>query len=120
MKTGSFINDARFRYVADRQITALLDVCKTPKERLLLALARYGGLRIPSELAQFKKSDGNWERHRFTVPSPKTERKGKASRQVPIFPELRPYLLTFLNSIPDEARLFPELTPETDMLYSFR
>jgi hypothetical protein len=35
----------------------------------------------------------DWERGRFRVTSPKTERhEGKAERWVPIFPELRPYL----------------------------
>jgi hypothetical protein len=37
--------------------------------------------------------DVDWERNRLTVHSPKTERhEGGESRQVPLFPELRPYL----------------------------
>lgn len=35
----------------------------------------------------------NWEAGRITIPSPKTEHHtGHASRVIPIFPELRPYL----------------------------
>ena len=37
--------------------------------------------------------DVDWERNRITVHSPKTEHhEGRESRQIPIFPELRPYL----------------------------
>jgi integrase len=53
---------------------------------------RYGGLRCPSEIALLKWSDVHWDAERLTVTSPKTERYGKATRVVPIFPELRPFL----------------------------
>ena len=61
--------------------------------RLLFALARFGGLRVPSEPLGLQWGDVDWERNRITVHSPKTEHhEGGESRQVPIFPELRPYL----------------------------
>lgn len=57
--------------------------------RLIIAFARYGGLRCPSELVGLKWSDVDWDQSRFTVHSPKTEHHGKSKRIVPLFPELR-------------------------------
>jgi integrase len=60
---------------------------------VIFALARYGGLRIPSELLSLKWEDINWEHNRFTVRSSKTEHHDAGGvRVVPIFPEVRPYL----------------------------
>ncbi len=67
--------------------------CPDDQWRLIFALARYGGLRIPSEIQKLQWADIDWEKSRFTVYSPKTEHvDGKGTRQVPLFPELRPYL----------------------------
>ena len=56
------------------------------------ALARFGGLRIPSEAFSLKWSDVDWERNRMSVPSPKTERLGKTHRVIPLFSLIRPHL----------------------------
>ena len=61
--------------------------------RLIFALSRYGGLQCPSELLALRWADINWKKDRFTVSSSKTEHHaGGESRQVPIFPEILPYL----------------------------
>ncbi len=61
--------------------------------KLIFALARFGGLRTPSETLLLRWADVDWERGRLLIRSPKTEHhEGKDSRLVPIFPELRPYL----------------------------
>ena len=68
----------------------LLDACPNQDWRTIMALARIGGLRCPSELQQLRWSDINWEQNRFLVRSPKMERhEGKQERIVPLFPELR-------------------------------
>jgi len=60
--------------------------------RLIIALGRHGGLRVPSEIFALKWSAVDFERGRFTIRSPKTEHfVGKSFRVCPIFPELRPY-----------------------------
>src|SRR5262249_27074771 len=59
--------------------------------RLLLALARYGGLRTPSEPLALEWTDVNWERGRFRVVAPKTKHEDGGERWVPLFPELRPF-----------------------------
>lgn len=89
---GKATNNARRVFVARDVIERVLEACPDWQWRLVLALARYGGLRCPSEIAPLKWSDINWDTERFTVSSPKTERYGKESRIVPLFPELRPFL----------------------------
>jgi integrase len=57
--------------------------------RLLFALARWGGVRVPSEPSRLKWSDIDWENTRMTIHSPKTEHhEGHEQRVIPIFPEL--------------------------------
>lgn len=55
-------------------------------------LARYLGLRTPSEPFSLKWTDIDWEHARMKVPSPKTAAHGKAFRIVPILPQVRPHL----------------------------
>ena len=77
----------RFIDVATSQ--AILESCPDKEWRVIFALARFGGLRCPSEVLGLNWSDVNWERGRFKVRSPKTKRSGKGERVVPLFPELR-------------------------------
>ncbi len=87
------VNTDRFYFVNRADSQKVLDACPDAQWRLLFALSRYGGLRCPSEHLALRWGDIDWERGRMTVHSPKTERhEGKASRVVPIFPELRPQL----------------------------
>ena len=80
-------NPDRFYFVTREETQAVLDACPDTQWRLLFALARFGGLRTPSEPLALRWCDVDWERDRFTINSPKT-----GPRQSPIFPELRPYL----------------------------
>ena len=87
-------NPERFAFIDPATAERVIDACPDAEWRLLFALARYGGLRIPSEAYALRWCDIDWARDRFTVRSPKTEHhEGKASRVVPIFPELLPHLL---------------------------
>ena len=86
-------NEARQRFITREQVQKAIDACPDAEWRLLVALARYGGLRIPSEALSLKWEHVDWERDRITVPSPKTEHhEGKGKRLIPMFPELKPYL----------------------------
>ena len=60
--------------------------------RLLIALSRWGGLRVPSEALALEWRHIDWAGGTFTVPCSKTARTGKPYRVVPIFGELLPYL----------------------------
>ena len=77
------------QHFIDRQVTArLLDKAPNADWRCVIALCRFGGLRCPSEVLSLEWPHIDWERLRITVPSPKTENHGKASREIPLFPEL--------------------------------
>jgi len=77
--------------------------------RLLIALARFAGLRIPSEAFSLRWGDVNWAEGRLVVPSPKTATVGKPYRVIPIFPLLRPYLEEAWDATPDGTEyIFPE------------
>ena len=87
---GSFVNDDNNRTISMQEYAKLLDACPNQEWRTIIALARIGGLRCPSELQQLRWSDIDWEKHWFVVRSSKTEHhEGKDKRTVPLFPELR-------------------------------
>jgi integrase len=93
LKAGKQANEARMRYVPVADIRRVIDKCPTPEWKLLFALARFGGLRVPSESELLEWTDIDWKRGRMTVRSPKTEHhEGRGSRLVPLFPELVPFL----------------------------
>jgi integrase len=86
-------NPSRFYFITREEAEKVLAACPDAQWRLLFALSRFGGLRCPSEHCGLRWGDVDWERGRITVTSPKTEaHEGGESRQIPIFPELRPYL----------------------------
>ena len=86
-------NPDKFRFVTRAEADAILAECPDNPWKLIFALVRFGGLRCPSELRTMAWSDVDWARNRLTVHSPKTEHHpGGAIRQIPIFPELLPYL----------------------------
>ena len=94
VKAGSQTNKARMYFVSRDDAQKVLDACPDVQWKLLFALSRYGGLRCPSEHLRLKWADVDWEKNRILVHSPKTEHHdGGDCRFLPLFPELRPYLL---------------------------
>ena len=86
-------NEARSFFVSGELARRVLDALPDAQWRLLFALSRYGGLRCPSEHMRLTWQDVNWERQLITIHSSKTEHhEGKATRVIPLFAELRPYL----------------------------
>lgn len=85
-------NRDRVAFVRQETIDQLLDSLACPQLRLVVALARYAGLRIPSEALALRWCDVNVERQRLTVYAAKKEHLGQATRIVPIHPKLAPLL----------------------------
>ena len=77
------------RFVTQEETNKLLDACPNHHWRTIIALARYGGLRCPSEVLSLRWQDIDWDKQRINVPSPKTAHHGKESRMIPLFPELQ-------------------------------
>jgi integrase len=84
---------ARQHFITQETTEKLIEAAPDWIWRTIIALCRFGGLRCPSEVLSVRWDGVDWERGRFRVDSPKTERSpGKAFRIVPMFPQLRPYL----------------------------
>ncbi len=90
MATDVRSNPDKFRFVTQAETKAIIENCPDATWRAIVCLVRYGGLRCPSEVLSLKWGHVDWGRSRLTVPSPKTSHhEGKASRVIPLFPEIR-------------------------------
>lgn len=69
-----------------------------PHYAALIACARFGGLRVPSEALQLEWSHIDWDANRIAIMEKKTR-----ARTIPLFPELLPHLLTLQEMAPDGA-----------------
>jgi integrase len=103
IKGGREKNRARSFFVTPEATPKVLDACPDIEWRLLVALARWGGLRTPSESLALTWPDVLWDQDRFRVTSPKTRRQGKGERLVPLFPELREILQEGFDAAPEGA-----------------
>ena len=89
----------------------LLEGCTNAKQRLIISLARIGGIRCPSELCGLRWSEIDWKGKWFWVHSSKTEHHvGKGKRQVPLFQELERCFQDFYDTLPEgcDDFVFPE------------
>jgi len=99
----------RRAYIPIADVERILEHCPNVHWRLLIALARFAGLRIPSEAFSLRWRDVDWASGRLIVPSPKTEGRGKPYRVVPLFLLLRPHLEDAFALAPEGAEyVFPD------------
>jgi hypothetical protein len=101
VKAGRQDNPDRQQYVPAASIVQVCGACPDLEWQLIFRLARFGGLRIPSELLPLKWAHVDWQLHRMLIHSPKTEHCGKASRWVPISPMLFPCLRDAFEAAPE-------------------
>ncbi|HZZ70789.1 MAG TPA: hypothetical protein VFE24_00945 [Pirellulales bacterium] len=73
VNAGSQRNEAWLEFIGRDIIQKVLDAAPTGEGRVIIALARYGGLRTPNETLAFKWTDIDWEYNRMAVLSSKTE-----------------------------------------------
>jgi integrase len=82
------------RYITPEEIEKILAACPNVRYKVVFALARYAGLRCPSETHLLTWADVYFDLGYMLVRSPKTERHaGHESRKVPIDPRLKEILL---------------------------
>jgi integrase len=102
VRGGSQRNSKRQAYVDDATIQKVVDACPDNQWRLIVLMARYEGVRIPSEIYPLRWGDVDWEGCRLTVHAPKTEHHdGKEYRVTPIFPEVMPTLRAVYDEAPE-------------------
>jgi integrase len=109
---------SRIRFIDGPTAKAVLKACPNAHWRAVFALARYGGLRVPSELCSLRWQDIDWERGRFLVHSRKTEgHEGHETRWTPLFPELRRELEAWRAEAPKDREfvLKPAVSPKTNL-----
>ena len=97
VRAGSQANEARTVFVSQDVIEKVISNAPDAEWRAIIALARYGGLRTPSETFALRWVDIDWEAGQMKVSVPKLEHlEGHGQRIVPLFAELRPFLDSLL------------------------
>ncbi len=86
-KLDDSVNSDRHFFVGRDVVDRLLDRLPTVDLRTCLALARYGGFRVPSEAVALRWADVDFDSREIRVPEVKTRR-----RVCPLFPELAKWL----------------------------
>ncbi len=85
-------NPERLVEVTRDTIDQLLKQIADPELKLIVALARFAGLRVPSEISALRWKDVDLEKNALHVFAPKTEHHSRGGRRIcPLFPELMPY-----------------------------
>ena len=92
VKAGQSVNSDNFAFIDPETTERLIEAAPDVQWRVIIAMARYAGLRIPSELLSLKWSDVLWDQKRINITSPKTAHQGKPERVLPLFPELETIL----------------------------
>jgi integrase len=83
------VDTDRNQYIDEETIYRVMDVLPDAEWRLLVALWRFAGLRGSSEPLLLRWQDILWDQNKIIVHAKKTKRyEGKATRIIPIFPEL--------------------------------
>lgn len=102
VKGGKQSNDARTVFVPREVIDKAIDVAPDTEWQVIIALARYAGLRTPSETFALRWGDIDFAEATMRVHASKTEHHdGGGVRLVPLFPEVERHL----------SRLFTEAEP---------
>ena len=86
-------NTEALRFVTEDEAQKILKACPDLQWRVIFSLCRYGALRCPSEVLALTWENVLWASNSILVISPKTKRyRDKASRMLPMFPQLRSVL----------------------------
>jgi len=92
MKVPPQDNPDRLVEVTRGAIEQLLTQITDPELRLIVVLARFAGLRVPSEISTLRWRDVDVENKTLHIFAPKTEHHSRGGRRIcPLFPELLPY-----------------------------
>jgi len=101
---GSYRNEENDRIITPEEYSRLLDACPNQEWRVIITLARIGGLR-PCEIVNLRWSSINWVKGCFQVFSPKLKGRRNYKRGVPLFPdivvELKKLLLAYGDTPPE-------------------
>jgi integrase len=104
VRNGSQRNPDRQFYVDRATVEKIIAKATDPEWKAMIALARYAGVRVPSEPMALKWGDIDFEQGRLTIHAAKTaHHEGKGVRVIPLFPEVEKHLLTLLEQAEEGA-----------------
>lgn len=107
VKPGSMANPDRFYFVSREDAEAVLAACPSAEWKAIFALARWGGIRVPSELMTLRWQDLGWQRGRMRIHAPKTEHhENRGVRWCPLFPEVQGPLRAYLAESTGQGFIF--------------
>jgi len=91
-------NPERMEFVRQEWTDAILKACPDLQWKVIFVMARYAGVRVPSELKNFTWGDIRWDKDRIRIHDSKRSRPDEpVIRIVPMFPEIRPILTEAYN-----------------------
>ena len=124
VKGGKQSNDARHHLVPLEEVSKLMNACPNSEWRAIIALSRFGGVRVPSEILPLKWSDIHWgdgkdDAGSIRITSPKTEHHhGGGTRLIPLFPEIyQPLLECFELAQPGEEFIITQRPCDSNTLH---
>ncbi len=97
---SSSIAAERSRFVTEAETDKILASCPDDNWKCLVGLARFAGLRVPSESHAVTWQDIDWNLKRLRVFAPKTS----TTRVVPIFPKLAKLLDEAARKVTDHSQ----------------
>ena len=103
------VNRKRRRFITAETIESVIKTTEDLELRAIIALSRWGGLRTPSEPFALQWGHIDWRRLRIVVPAVKTK-----LRELPLFPELVPYLKALHDGSAPNIFVFPVLRQFSD------
>ena len=109
IKGDRTVDKRRRRFITAEQIESVIKSTEDVELRAVIALSRWAGLRTPSEPFAMEWSHIDWDRRRISVPAVKTKQ-----RELPLFPELLPYLQALHDSGVQNLFVFPRLRQFSD------
>ena len=92
----AFTDELNKVFIDHEKIRRVVADCPKLEFKLIIMLARFLGLRMPSELLVLKWADVRWGESEIFIDSPKT-----GLRKCPIFPEVLPFLEAWFEQTPD-------------------
>lgn len=100
-------NPERMHMITHEDGLRLINACPDNQWKLLIALARFAGLRIASEVRHMVWSDFDIPKRQVLIRSSKTEHNaGGDRRTIPIFDEVLPHLLAWADNSPTSGPVF--------------
>jgi hypothetical protein len=102
------VSGAREEFIEQALVDQAIKFAPDPEFAFIIALARYGGLRTPSEFPYLKHGDFklNVDAPYFEAFAPKTEYCNGGTRIVPVFPELLPHIKKLVSTSKEKQAEF--------------